>query len=281
MIRNRPLHTFAAMLAALVALAGSSPSATAQSAPEVVDRMLDAYEERAAGVEDYTLVQEFMGTRTVLYFEKEVREGRPVFALRSTSAAGAPMQAVDDVGVADLYAGGPELAEHARYAGRERVDGVDAHVLAVDDMTELDLDLSGAAEEAGFVPRTGRIYFDATSWVPVRMEFTGDVEGPEGPVEVRSRVDLQDYREVGGFQFPRTTVDQMEGLAAAVDPETRAQLEEMRMRIEELPEEQRAMVEEMMRDQLAQMESMLGGEDRMTVEMSVVEVRVNEGPPSP
>lgn len=280
MNRNRSFRALPLALAALVALSGTAPPLSAQSAGDIVDRMLDAYEERAEGIDDYTLVQDFMGTRSVLYFEKETRDGRSVFALRGTSSAGAPMEQVDEVGVADLYAGGPELAEHARYEGRERVDGADAHVLMVDDMTELDLELSDAADQAGFVPRTGRIYVDADRWVPVRMEFTGDVAGPEGPVEVRSRVDLRDYREVEGFLFPWSTVVQMEGLGAAVGPEMRARLEEMRRRIEELPEEQRAMVQEMMRDRLAQMESMLGEDDRMTVEMAVVEVRVNEGPPS-
>src|SRR5690606_34247290 len=144
--------------AALVALSGTAPPLSAQSAGDIVDRMLDAYEERAEGIDDYTLVQDFMGTRSVLYFEKETRDARSVFALRGTSSAGAPVEQVDEVGVADLYAGGPELAEHARYEGRERVDGADAHVLMVDDMTELDLELSDAADQAGFVPRTGRIY---------------------------------------------------------------------------------------------------------------------------
>src|SRR5690606_33866040 len=131
---------------------------------------------RIASVENYTMVQDVMGIRSEMYFEKAVRDGRPYFELRSTSSGGGPVESAENLGFSDLYADAPDLAEHARYAGTERVGANEAHVPVMEDGQAMDLERTGAAGEAGFTPRTGRILVDASRWVPLRMEFTGDVE---------------------------------------------------------------------------------------------------------
>lgn len=268
------------VLAAVSASLLAVPDLAAQSSEEVVANMVAAYEERISSVENYTMVQDVMGVRSEMYFEKVVRDGRPYFELRSTSSGGGPVESADNLGFSDLYADAPDLAEHARYGGTERIGASEAHVLVIDDVQAMDLEMAGAAGEAGFAPRTGRLFIDAERWVPLRMQFTGDVETSEGLVEITSDIELADYREVGGMLLPYRTAVHMQGLGAAVDPEARAQLEQMREQLDALPESQRALVEEMMSGQMEQLESLLSGDGDMTVEMAVVEVRVNEGPPS-
>ena len=262
----------------LVALC--TPPASAQTASEIVDRMLEAYEESAESVENYTVVQDVMGFQSELHFEKEIQDGHPVFQLRNSSTDGFAADLDEDLSYTDVYAAAPKLKEHARYGGTEQMDGAEVHVLVIDDLAALGLAQTSAPEDTEFHPRIGRIYVDAETWLPRRMEFVGDLDTGDGVVEVTSTIDLQDYRDDDGLLLPYRTVVRMDGLAAAIDPEMRAELEELQRQLEELPEEQRAMVEQMFAGRMEQMEALLDGEDGgMTVEMNVLEVRVNEGPP--
>ena len=261
-------------------LASTPAFLLAQSSAEIVERMLDAYEESVAAVDNYMVVQEVMGVESEMYFEKEMVEGRPVFRLRSSAAGGFANDMDEDFGYGDVYAVGPALAEHSRYGGTEDVDGVATHVLILDDLQALDLVPEAGPEGSEFQPRTGRILVDPELWVPRRMEFSGDLDNGNGPVEVASVIDMQDYRDHQGLLLPHVTVVRMDGLRAALDPAMLAELEEMRRQLEALPEDQRAMVEQMFGSQMEQMEAMLGSEDgAMTVEMRVLDVRVNQGPP--
>jgi putative component of toxin-antitoxin plasmid stabilization module len=66
-----------------------------------------------------------------------------------------------------------------------------------------------------------------------------------------------------------------------VDPEMRAQYEAMKKQLDDMPEAQRAMAERMMKGQMEQLEKMMeGGDDAMTVQTTVRELRVNQGPPN-
>ena len=66
------------LVTALVVMVGDPVAA--QSARDIVDEMLAAYEARMTGIENYTLVQGVMGFETVTYHEKEVSaDGRAVF----------------------------------------------------------------------------------------------------------------------------------------------------------------------------------------------------------
>jgi len=61
----RSTLSLALALGALTLIAASP--ARAQDASEIIDRMLEEYEARAQGIDDYTLVQTFMGFETVSY----------------------------------------------------------------------------------------------------------------------------------------------------------------------------------------------------------------------
>lgn len=270
-VRVRALGLLAAGMAAAAPVA-------AQSASEIVSRMMDAYAERAAQVDDYTIVQEAMGMESRVYFEKVMVDGRPAFQLRRTQAAGmtmnGPNQSFDEI-----YTLGSELARLATYEGTERVENYDVHVLDIDDLSEVDFGQT-MGDDSEFVPRRGKIYIDVDTYAPRRMEYEGEMTTEDGTHTVTSIIDMGDYREIEGMLFPFRTAVRIEGLAAAIDPETRAQFEEMQRELEQMPESQRAMVEAMMADQLDQFRAMMDGDDSgMSVTMLVREILVNQGPP--
>lgn len=272
----RGLASFA--LAASVLAPAATPVA-AQNAGEIIDRMLDAYEARTEGVDDYTLVQRFMGFETVSYFVKEMEDGRPVFRLQESTAGDMEMEEAGPGTLDEIYAIGEEFKRNAEYGGRETVAGVDVHVLDITDLESTSFGRS-MAQDSQFRPVSGRIYLDAETYVPRRMVFDGELTNPEGTHQVTSTMDLEDYRDHQGMLIAHRTVMTIEGLGAAIDEEARAQFEQMEEELANMPPEQRQMVEAMMSEQLEQFRAMMEGDDQpMVVEVEVQEVRVNAGPP--
>ncbi len=255
--------------------------AEAQSAQEIVGRMLAEYERRAEGIEDYSLIQTAMGLETVSYFEKETLDGRPVFRLKSSSAGGMDLPDSSQGSLDEIYSIGDELGQRASYAGVRRVDDYDLHVLEVDDFTGLDFGRS-VTPDSEFTPQRGTLFLDVDTYAPRRLEFEGEMTNAEGVHTVTSTIQMGDYREVQGMLVAFRTVVQIDGLGAAIDPETRAQFEQMQRELEAMPPDRRAMVESMMAEQLEQFRAMMSGDDApMTIEILVRDVRVNEGPPTP
>lgn len=256
----------------------------AQSVEDVVEQMYEAYERQAASIDNYSLSQSMMGFETVSYFEKETVDGRPVFRLRNASAGGlSPSLGDENVGHGDVYLFGPELVEHGRYEGREQIEGREVHVLAIDDLSELDIAQPEAPEDMEFQARSGRLYIDTEMMVPRRMEFTGDAMTPNGEQELTMRMDMMDIRDVQGLLIPHRTVMNVQGLEAMIDPEMQAQLEEMEEQLAALPPDQREMMERMLGPQMEQIRQMMSGAasgEGLTTEITVTDVRVNEGPPN-
>jgi hypothetical protein len=256
--------------------------AAGQTVEDVVNQMYDALERYSANVENYTVLQTLMGVETMTYYEKEVVDGRPMFVVQETRGAGVTMSVGDDdMGYGDVSQLGPDLIEHARYAGREEVDGTAVHVLAIDDLSELDFAGPRGAEEMDFVATSARLYIDVEMLVPRRMSFDGEATTESGVHDVTTNIALTDYREVEGLPVPYRSVITIEGVEAMIDPEMRAQYEQMQEQLESLPESQRAMFEQMMGAQMEQIRAMMEGEgDTMTMELVVTDVRINEGPPT-
>ena len=267
---------------ALVAL--TAVGASAQSVSDIVDQMYDAYEAQASGVENYTLVQTAMGIESTTYFEKQMVDGHPVFVSRGGSGQGANMNfglGNENGAMGDIYSIGPQLVEHARYAGSESIDGASVHVLAIDDLSQLPMVQQAAPDEMEFRAKNGKIFVDADMMIPRRMEFVGDATTPNGVHEVTIHIDQHDIRNVQGLLVPYRTTMEISGLQAMIDPEMREQLQQMEQQLADLPPQQREMMERMMGDQLEQLRQMAAGDsDAMSVEVTVDDVRVNAGPPS-
>lgn len=265
--------------AALALFVFGAATLAAQSVEEIVHGMYDAYERQAEGVDNYRIVQAMMGFESTSYFEKEMVDGRPVFLLRDSDMGGLSFGLGDeDAGIGDLFLWGDQLIEHGRYAGREQLGSSSVHVLVVDDLSRLEVAQPSTPDDMEFEPKTARIYVDASLMVPRRMEYSGEASTDNGPAEVTVRVDMENYLPIEGLLIPYRTVVRIEGIGAAIDPEMRAELEEMERQLEALPAEQRQMMERMLGPQMEQIRRMMdGGDDAMTMEISVVDVAINAG----
>lgn len=265
-------------LLATVAFAAFVPAASAQSASEIIDRMMSEYAQRAEGIDNYTIVQETMGMTMNSYFVKEMIDGHPIFRMQNTTVAGMSTGGQPGNDLDDFYAMADELKARASYEGRQTIDGVDVHVLDMGSLEGLGFGETDT-EEMDFKPRRGTIYLDVNTYAPRRFEMDGEMTNSEGVHQVSSVVSLDDYREIEGMLFPFRTTVSFDGLGPAIDEETRAQFEEMKKELENMPAAQRRMVESMMADRFPDFEAMMSGESSgMTIGVTVTEVLVNTGP---
>ena len=268
----------ASLLVTALVVMGGDPVA-AQSARDIVDEMLAAYEARMTGIENYTLVQGVMGFETVTYHEKEVSaDGRAVFRTRLGSMAG--QEGSPATGIDDVYAIGDDLANRSEYLGRESLNNHDVHVLDIFDLLGTGFG-ANVAQGSEFTPTRGRVSLDVDTYVPRRLLFEGEMIRGGSVLPLTATMDMDDYRDVQGLLIPYRTITTIEGLAAAIDSDVRAQFEQMQLELEAMPPQQRQMIESMMADQMRQFEAMMADDAApMTVEVLVTDVRVNEGPPS-
>lgn len=266
-------------VAVLALFAGAHPS-SAQSVASIVERMYAAAERQAEGIDDYTLVQRALGLELESYFEKELVDGKPVFRLKESNAEGFSFSLGEEgAGVGDVFLYGPELVEHGRYAGREEIAGSTVHVIAVDDLRELDIARPSAPGDLDFLPKTARIYVDDAMMVPRRMEFTGEAVTPAGPKEISVRVDQQAFLPVGSLFVPYRTVIEITGLAGVIGPETMAQLEEIRKQLDALPPAEREAAAALLGPQIEMLRQMAAaGGDTLSVVVTIGDVFINTGP---
>jgi hypothetical protein len=273
-----PRLRYVGLLAGALLATATPSSVSAQSASEIIDRMMSEYAERAAGIDNYTVVQETMGMTMSSYFVKEIVDGHPIFRMQGTTVAGMTTGGQSGTDLDDFYAMAEELKARASYEGRRPIDGTELHVLSMDDLEGLGFGETDT-DEMDFKPVRGSIFLDVSTYAPRRFEMEGEMTNSEGVHEVTSVVSMDDYREIEGMLFPFRTTVAFEGLGAAIDEETRAQFEEMKRELENMPEAQRRMVESMMADRFPQFEAMMSGESTgMTIQMTVREVLVNSGP---
>lgn len=273
---------FPALLALVVpgSLAG-------QSAGEIMRRALDAQVERLAGIENVTITQEVMGMETSMYMEKREADGIPFLFPVSVTVGGMTNAIPEDMAQSDWS--NPfqdEWVERARLVGEESVDGHQAHVLAIEDFSGLEMpSVPGAGESAGDLqPTSVRFWLDKDNYVTRKVVMDMEGTGPDGaPSQVHMEMFLEDYREVDGYLHPFVTRTITQGMMEAMDmdpEEVRAQLAQLRAQLDNVPDAQRAMVEGMLGSQIERLEGMLEG-GSMEVTITVREIKVNQGSGGP
>lgn len=269
-------------LAAAALFVAVAPAAlTAQSAQDVLDRMLAEYDRRAVGIDNYTVVQDVMGQSMSMYLEKDASGAHAVYRTRKIVVDGLGEQSLTDRSqeADEFWAMLPELAAKAKSGGKETIDGHTTHVVALNDMAQTRFGRNFAPGDAEFTPRRSTLYVDADLWVPRRMVFEGTMTSQGKEADVTMTIDLRDIRDIDGLLHPFVTAVRIDGLGQAIDPEMRQQYEQMKKQLAEMPESQRQMVEQMMKGRMEQMEQLMAGDGGMNIEMVVKELRVNAGPP--
>lgn len=262
-------------------------AAAAQSASEILDRALQHYEQRAEGIDNYTVVQStegfLAGNTMTMYYEKTMVDGHPVFVVhnsgmdsiaRMQERSGANRSAAETLRI---------MKDHASLEGSDVVDGHDCWILNVDDPASL-TQLQGKDSEASMTLESMKMCLDKEDYVPRRLTMDGkaSIDGKTHPITFTSL--LSDYRNVEGLLHPFRTEVTMSGMSSgSMSPEdrekTRKQLAEAKAQIAKMPEAQRGMMEKMMGGQLEKLEQMLA-DDALTFTFLVQDVKVNAGPPS-
>ncbi len=244
-------------------------TAAAQDAEEILMTSLEEYEQRMEGIENYTTVQETMGFETELTFLRTEVEGRTVFVPKGQEEAGG--------GMSNFYRIYPEIAERAELEGKESVDGEQCHVVAINDLSGLDLNQDMG--QGAFVPKSGLLYVDTDDHLIRKMQMEGEItrDGQTSPMTAVTV--LSDYRDVEGMLHPYLMQITASGLAAGMSEEdaanARKSLEEMEENLEGMDPNQRAMVERMMGGQMDNLRKMLES-GQFEIEVITKEVRVNE-----
>lgn len=274
--RALPLRSLPALV--LLTLVAAAPAA-AQSAEEVLQTALERYEEQISGVETYTVTQEVMGFTTTNRFVKREIDGHPVFVSEesaSDTAAGLPE------GWGNPYRMVPELASRAELAGTTTTDGQEVWVVEIADLEGLDFENMTPSEVEGeFRPRQLTFHVDTDDYLFRHLGLRGEMirdDGTSQPIALDAA--FRDYRTIEGMPHPFEIRVNIEGMSGAVSGEelarAREQLQELRSRMEDMPEQQRAMMERMMGPQMEQLEKMVTS-GTMDVTVQVKEVLVNEG----
>ena len=253
------------------------PAAEAQSAQDIFDRMIEEYQNSLSGVATMMMVTRMEGflqsdEPDTTYYRKVMREGYPVM---ETTGYGSGTPASGYYNIQDNY---DALLENSNYQGTETVNGREAHVIFIRDVSALyeDVVSSGVENETQQAqPQTGRMYIDAEDYIPIRMNFDIDYNG-----EYTGSADIQmmDIREVDGMMVPFEMVMKFDGISETMSAEeiaeTRKQLEEFEKQMEEASGFQKRMMENVLKPQIERLQKILE-EGGLTMKTYVLDVQTN------
>lgn len=253
-----------------------SISALAQSPEEIMNRMISQYSNSLDGIETMMTVSTmdgFMQTDepdTTYYRKVTLEDGTNV--LEDVSSGG-------DTPGADYWnfkKNFDAIAENSSYEGTEVVDGREAHVIFIEDVSALYGQTMGEMEdgEQG-EPQSGRFYIDAEDYIPIRMSFDVQFDGEySGAVDVN----MKDYQSVDGVQMAFLTEIAMEGISDQFSAEELAEaqqgMRELREQLENASGMQKRIMERAIKPQLERMEKILE-DGNMTMSVKILEARTN------
>ena len=247
--------------------------AIAEDAQSIIDRMLELQDERRKGVNRYTIEQSVMGQTVKTVFERvtvtapdgETVETFQVKMPENLAGVGEGSEVsreefdnMAENAVHTIH----EVSKSAELVGTEDVDGNETFHLVASDLERTESFEAGAS----FTLNTINVWIDSEEYVPWRMTMDGmiNTDGEDRPMNME--VLHQDYRQVPGSKMYESyrQVMRMDG---QMSEETRAQVEQARLQLEEfekqmaqMPESQRNMMMNMMGDQIEMMRKLAEGE---------------------
>lgn len=255
-MRLRQFRTSVVLLLSVLLLGFLPRLTAAQSAQSIAEKMKARYQEQLATVDNY-VVETSMYTS---YHRKVMKDGTPALQtevkMKSENALFSAMGNAPTT-TSSEPAHYEDLAENATYAGTETVNGVECHVLRVQDASAMKSD----AQQMTY-------YVDLERYVPVRLQtIQPPQQGGGKPTTVV--VDFEDYRTTNGITLPWRTTMQMN---MDMSEEQRQKMQKMMQQLEKLPEAQREMMKEQMPMSFERIQQIMSGEP-MTI--TVTDVRVN------
>lgn len=265
------------LLAAPAALDGGP--AEAQTGEAVMEKAVEAYEQRIRDIRSYTVTQrvDVMGRAVTHRFVKRTEGGHPVFVPAADSADGRRPR-----GWGNPYQIFLRMSDRARLQGRDSLEGRPVWTVSVTDFTGVDVDrMTPAGARGRFRPGKATFQLDAETFVIRRVVLEGAMEagGESKPLSMTAR--FSDYRERGGMLYPFRTVYTVEGMDAVMSEEqrnqARRQLRRLRSKLDSLDEAERRRAESALGAKLEQLERTVES-NRLDVRIEVEELTVDQGP---
>ena len=266
-----------------MALAAAGPALA--DAQAIIRELMHAESQRLAGVQTLIVDKTVLGIRMQEKFETaqvEASDGSRLTVLRRLSPGEQISRAnagVDARSMADA-AGAPlevmELAREFEVVGSEMVAGFEARHLRADGLAR-----TQTVNGDRFTLHSADLWVDVERSVVLRMRFEGEMEssGEKQPVVVE-RAD-RDHRSVAGSDLlePFHQVFTLQGLMTEAQQaemrEASAQLEELELRMAEMPPSQQEMLRRQMGPQMQTLRTLAAGGD-LEVDTRVHEIRVND-----
>jgi outer membrane lipoprotein-sorting protein len=247
----------------------------AQSAADILDRMISEYSNSISGIETMMVVTTMEGLietdePDTTYYRKATMEDGTVTMQEVSSGTDSPS--------ADYYnfkRNYDIIVENATYEGTETIDGRSAHVLFIEDVSAFYGDMMGGTQPEEGEAQSGRLYIDSSDYVLLRMSF--DLQFDEeytGSVDIN----MKDYREVDGMKMPFLTEMRIEGISEQFSAEDLAEarqgLRELEQQMDNASGMQRRIMERTIRPQIERFERMLE-EDGMSMRVVTQSVETN------
>lgn len=253
-----------------------SSSLFAQSPQEIFDRMIEQYTNSIEDIETMMMVtrmEGFMETDSdTTFYRKVMNEGIPTMQVVS-SGSSAPTS-----GYYNFHENYDALVENSSYEGTETVNGREAHVIFIEDVSALYDDVVTTPEgqqQQQAEPQTGRMYIDTENYIPVRMSFDINYEG-----EYTGTADMSmsDIRNVEGMLVPFMMEMKIDGISSSMSAEDMAEAQESMKELEAQMENatglQKRIMERAVKPQMERLQKILE-EGSMTMRTIVEDVQTN------
>ncbi len=255
----------------------SATFAHAQSAADILDRMIEEYSNSISGIETMmviTKMEGFLETEEpdTTYYRKVQMEGG-IYTMQEVRSA-------QETPSADYYnfkTNYDAIVNNATYEGTESIDGRNAHVLLIEDISALYSSAVAGVEQAeeSAEAQRGRLYIDASDYVLLRMSFELEFDADfTGSIDMN----MKDYRDVDGMKYPFLMEMVFDGISDQFSAEELAEaqqgLKEAREQIDNASGMQRRILERSLRGTIERLEKMLE-EGGMSMRMITQAVETN------
>lgn len=254
-----------------------SSSLFAQSPKEILDEMIEQYANSLEDVETMMMITRMEGfidsEPDTTYYRKVVTDGFPNMQVVSSGSA---TPASNYYNIQENY---DALVENAAYEGTETVNGREAHVLFIEDVSTLYDDMvtapEGQEQQQQAEPQSGRMYIDAEDYIPIRMSFDINYDG-----EYTGTADMvmSDIRNVDGMMIPFQMEMKIDGISGSMSAEDMAEAKESMAQFEEQMENasglQKRIMERTLKPQMERLQKILE-EGSMTMRTIVMDVQTN------
>lgn len=254
----------------------SASSLFAQSSQQILDRMIEQYTNSIEDVETMMMISRmegFMETEPdTTYYRKVETDGFPTMQVVSS---GSQTPGANYYNFQDNY---DALVENSTYEGTENVNGREAHVLFIEDVTALYDDVvttpEGQQQEQA-EPQSGRMYIDTNDYIPIRMSFDINYDG-----EYTGTADMimSDIRNVNGMLIPFQMEMKIEGISGSMSAEDMAEAQESMKELEAQMENasglQKRILERAVKPQMERLQKILE-DGAMTMTTIIEDVQTN------